>query len=189
MAKEAKLEVVSTTNEKQEKRKILAEFLENKLNAKREEVAAKRYPVSGGLLTAKALYQFVKNDAQWKFTESLGILESARVLDEQVSLLSGKEPKATELTLTAITIEAIYYFLTKEEGRGMNSKTATYVNNLLRPIIEALSASKNDREEINQMERDLGTLQDAILNRVGFEGEDEFLKEIESELEVELTKN
>lgn len=188
MAKEAKLEVVSTTNEKQEKRKILAEFLENKLNAKREEVAAKRYPVSGGLLTAKALYQFVKNDAQWKFTESLGILESARVLDEQVSLLSGKEPKATELTLTAITIEAIYYFLTKEEGRGMNSKTATYVNNLLRPIIEALSASKNDREEINQMERDLGTLQDAILNRVGFEGEDEFLKEIESELEVELTK-
>jgi hypothetical protein len=186
--KEAKLEVVSSTNEKQEKRKSLAEFLEKKLNAKREEVAVKRYPVSGGLTTAKALNQFIKNDAQWKFTESLGILESARVLDEQVKVLSGKEATESQLSLTAITIEAIYYFLTKEEGKGF-SKAASYVNNLLRPISEALNVSKADREEINQMERDLGTLQDAVLNRVGFEGEDELLTEIEKEISEEISKN
>jgi hypothetical protein len=188
MAKEAKLEVVSATNEKQEKRKALAKFLEEKLNAKRSEVSAKVYPISGGITTAKALRQFIQNDAQWKFTESLGILESARVLDEQVKALSVKDTEAKELTLTAITIEAIYYFLTKEEGKGL-SKAASYVNNLLRPISEALSVSKADREEINQMERDLGTLQDAIMNRVGFEGEDEFLAEIEKELTEEIEKN
>lgn len=188
MAKEATLEVVSTTNEKQEHRKKLAGFLEEKLNAKRKEVSEKSYPISGGLDTAKALYNFIKNDAQWKFTESIGIIEATRVLQEQVELLGGKEPKSKELSLSAVTVEAVYYFLTKEEGKGLG-KALSYVNNLLRPINEALSASKNDREEINQMERDLGTLQDAILNRVGFEGEDEFLKEIESELEAELSKN
>jgi hypothetical protein len=63
------------------------------------------------------------------------------------------------------------------------------VNNILRPISEALNVSKADREEINQMERDLGTLQDAILNRVGFEGEDQLLSEIEKELQEELTES
>lgn len=187
MAKEATLEVVSATNEKQEHRKKLAKFLEEKLESKRKEVSEKTYPISGGLDTAKALYNFIKNDAQWKFTESIGIIEAARVLDEQIKLLGGKEPKSNELTLSAVTVEAVYYFLTKEEGKGLG-KAIAYVNNLLRPINEALSSSKSDREAINQMERDLGTLQDAILNRVNFDGEDEFLKEIESELEAELQK-
>jgi hypothetical protein len=188
MAKEATLEVVSATNEKQERRTKLAEILENKLNAKREEVSQKGYPVSGGLTTATALHNFIKNDAQWKFTESLGIMESSRVLAEQIDKLKGKTPVSEQLELSAITIEAVYYFLTKEEGKGLN-KAVSYVNNLLRPISEALNASKADREAINQMERDLGTLQDAILNRVGFEGEDQLLDEIEKELEEELKNN
>jgi hypothetical protein len=58
-----------------------------------------------------------------------------------------------------------------------------------RTKLAALNASKADREAINQMERDLGTLQDAILNRVGFEGEDQLLDEIEKELEEELKNN
>jgi hypothetical protein len=184
MAK-TKIEVVSSKNEKHEMRVKAAEFLEKKLSTKRDDVSKKRYPVSGGLTTAKALNQFIKNDAQWKFTESLGILESSRVLDEQVSILVGKQPEKTQLSLTAITIEAIYYFLTKEEGKGL-SKAVSYVNNLLRPISEALNVSKADREEINQMERDFGTLQDAVLNRVGFEGEDSLLKEILDELAAEM---
>ena len=188
MAKEATLEVVSATNEKQEQRKKMAEFLEKKLNDKRTEVSTKGYPVSGGMNTAKALFNFIKNDAQWKFTESLGIIESARVLDEQISKLGGKTPEATELELNAVTIEALYYFMTKEEGKGL-VKASAYVNNILRPISEALNVSKADREEINQMERDLGTLQDAILNRVGFEGEDQLLSEIEKELQEELTES
>ena len=187
MAKETKLEVVSKTNEKHERRVKLAEALEQKLIAKREEVASKRYTISGGLPVAKALYNFIKNDAQWKFTESLGVLESARILSEQVELLSNKNAEQSDLSLNAVTIEAIYYFMTKEEKKGV-SAAHTFVNNLLRPISEALNASKNDREKINQMERDLGTLQDAVLNKVGFEGEDEILKEIETELEASLTE-
>lgn len=188
MGKETKLEVVSSTNEKQEHRKKLATFLEEKLNSKRKEVSEKMYPVQGGVNTAKALHNFLKNDAQWKFTESIGVIEGARVLNEQLEKLGGKNPESTELQLSAITIEALYYFLTKEEGKGL-PKALLYVNNLLRPINEALNVSKQDREEINQMERDLGTLQDAILNRVSFEGEDEFLAEIEKELTEEIKNN
>jgi hypothetical protein len=145
------------------------------------------YPISGGLPVAKALYNFVKNDVQWKFTESLGVIESARILNDQVEKLSKKGESEGQLELSAVTIEALYYFMTKEEKKGLAS-AASFVNNLLRPISEALNASKNDREKINQMERDLGTLQDAILNRVGFEGEDQLLKEIEEELTKELVE-
>ena len=90
MTKQSKLEVVSSTNEKQESRKRSAEFLENKLKTRREEVSKKTYPVNGGLETAKALRDFIKNDAQWKFTESLGIIESDRILSEQIVLLEKK---------------------------------------------------------------------------------------------------
>jgi hypothetical protein len=38
------------------------------------------------------------------------------------------------------------------------------------------------------MERDLGSLQDAILNKVGIEKEDAFLESLEKELEKELAE-
>jgi hypothetical protein len=184
MKKETKLEVVSSSVEKVEYRKGLAKKLETKLEEKRKEVAEKKYPINGGLIVAKSLYNFIKTEACWKFTESLGIVESARILEEEIKKLSDKNSENPQLELNAVTIEAIYYFMTKEEKRGLTS-ALNFINNLLRPISEALVISKNDREEINQMERDLGTLQDAILNRVGFEGEDALLKEIEDQLSKE----
>jgi hypothetical protein len=106
-------------------------------------------------------------------------------LKEEISALRDK--KKEELELNAITVEAIYYFLTKEEGSGLESANY-FVMNLLRPISEALNASKSDRDTINQMERDLGSLQDAILNKVGIEKEDAFLESLEKELEKELAE-
>jgi hypothetical protein len=186
MAKQTKIEVVSEKNEKHNMRVKAAEFLEKKLASKRNEVSKKTYPVKGGLATAKALHDFIQKDAQWKFTESLGIIEAKRVLEEQVHSINGK--MTSELALGALTIEALYYFMTKEEGKGY-LKASAFVNNLLRPVSEALNASKADREEINQMERDLGTLQDAVLNKVGFEGEDSLLTEILDELAAEMNAN
>lgn len=186
MSKQPKLEVVSSTQEKQENRKRLAEFLEKKLKNRREEVSKKTYQVNGGLATAKALREFIKTDAQWKFTESLGIIESDRVLGEQIALLEKKE--ASEIELGALTIEALYYFLTKEEGKGL-AKAVRYVNHLLWPVNEALGVSKADREEINQMEKDLASLQEAVHQKVGFEGEDTIVSEIEKEIEEEMAKN
>ncbi len=182
----AKVEVVSEKNLKQERRTKLADLLEKKLEVAREEVKQKTYHVSGGLPVAKYLYNFIKNDAKWKFTESLGIMESARILHDQIKQFEDKSnTEKKELELTAVTIEAIYYFMTKEEDKGL-PKALNFVNNLLHPISEALQNSKADREKINQMERDLGTLQDAVLNKVGVENEDELLKEIENEFEEEL---
>jgi hypothetical protein len=182
---ESKLEVVSTKNEKHEYRVNLAEKLEAKLTALRNDVSEKKYPVSGGITTAIALEKFVKTQAKWKFSEALGIMEASRVLKEEISALRDK--KKEELELNAITVEAIYYFLTKEEGSGLES-AKYFVMNLLRPISEALNASKSDRDTINQMERDLGSLQDAILNKVGIEKEDAFLESLEKELEKELAE-
>jgi hypothetical protein len=188
MRKETKMKVVlSTNNEKQEHRKKLAEFLENKLNKKRGELMEKKYVISGGLDTARALHNFLKNEAQWKFNEALGIIEGCRVLNEEIFKLTSATSDH-ELELGPVTIEALYYFLTKEEGKGLE-KAESFINNLLRPINEALTAYKTEWTEVNQMERDLGTLQDAIMNRISFEGEDEFLKEIEQELSEEIKNN
>ena len=185
MSKQPKLEVVSAAKERQESRQKAAEFLKKKLEAKRQEVSEKLYAVSCGLNVAKSLRTFIQKEAQWKFTESLGIIEANRVLEEQVNGLQAKVK--TELELGALTIEAIYYFLTKEEGKGI-AKATSYVNDLLRPISESLNASKTDRESINQMEKDLATLEDAIHNRVNFEGEDKLLSEIEKEISEEMNK-
>ena len=99
-----------------------------------------------------------------------------------------EKKEVAELELGALTIEALYYFLTKEEGKGL-AKAVRYVNHLLRPVTEALNTSKADREEINQMEKDLATLQEAVHQRVGFEGEDDIVSEIEKEIQEEMGKN
>ena len=180
----SKVEVVSSTNEKLERRKKLAEFLEKKFERESKQVSEKLYDVPGGLTTAKHLYEFVFKDASWKFSESIGVIEAARILSSEIEIIKDKKEREN-LLLNAVTIEAIYYFLTKVEKKGVSS-ARDFLHNLYRPIYEALTSSKEDRDRINQMMRDLGTLQDAILNRVNFEGEDKLLNEIEKELNKEL---
>jgi len=185
MAKTATLEVVSKNGqlaEKNAKRQKMVEVLTARIDAKNKELETKKYLIEGGTLAAQKIQEFLTNDAKWKFSEALGIMESTKQVDEALAQI--KAGKTKELLVPALALEAIYYFLTKVEGTGLGSAT-NYID-ILKPISDALGRSKKDREEVDQLVRDRGTLEAAIDNGADVEGEDSILKEIEAELEPQL---
>jgi hypothetical protein len=179
---QATLEVVKK-KDAADKRKAqltaIAGQLRTKIENREKELSTKKYIIKGGEVTGKALIAFVENDAQWKFSEALGVGECHRQLVEGVSNIG----KAKELFVPALALEALYYFLTKVEGKGLASAN-DYVNNLLKPITDALGRSKSDREALDQLVRDLGTIESAIDTGATIENEDKLVKEIEAELKT-----
>lgn len=153
--------------------------LTEKIDAKEKELETKKYIIEGGNKTARALVQFLKEEASWKFSEALGVIESTKQVES--ANLEITKGKTKELMIPALAVEAIYYFLTKVEGKGLDTATS-YVNDLLKPVTDALGRSKNDRNEIDQLVRDRGTLESAIDSGIEIENEDAILKEIQEEL-------
>ena len=185
MTKTVTMEVVSKETqlaEKNENRQKMVELLTARIDAKEKDLQTKKYIVQGGLETAESLLSFLKNDAQWKFSEALGIIEAVKQVEEAKKALTGG--KAKEVFVPGLALEAIYYFLTKVESKGL-THAELYVATL-KPISDALGRSKQDRESIDQLVRDRGTLESAIDNNVDIENEDEILKEIQAELAKEV---
>jgi hypothetical protein len=183
---EKTLKVVSkkeTIEEKNAQRQQMVGRLTEKIENKEKEIATKLYLIEGGAPIADAILDFMENKAQWKFTEALGVVECIRQVTEAKNNITKKKTK--ELMIHTLPLEAIYYFLTKIEGVG-STEASYFVNMLLKPISDALGRSKNDREEVDQMVRDRGTLESAIDSGIDIENEDSLLKEIQQELVNEI---
>jgi hypothetical protein len=183
---EKTLKVVSKKEaiaEKNEQRQQLVDKLTEKIEQKEKAITTKLYLIEGGETVADATIDFLQNKAQWKFSEALGIMECIRQVNEAKSNITKKKTK--EFLIPSLALEAIYYFLTKVEGVGI-TQAEDYVKNLLKPISDGLSRAKNDREEIDQLMRDRGTLENAIDSGVDVEHEDKLLAEIEQELLKEI---
>jgi hypothetical protein len=180
--KTAKLTIEKTpvdVDGKLEMRQKLAADLEKKLIDFRAELENKQYLVEGQLTTAEGLHDFITNFAKWSFSESMGIIEAAKQLE--VCAKDLKTGKRKELMLPNLTIEAIYYFVSKETGTGLQS-ALTYFNTVLKPITDALSRAKQDKEKCNQMEKDLATVQSAIDTGAVSELEENMIAEIAEEI-------
>ena len=183
---EKTLKVVSKKEaiaEKNEQRQKLVDLLSEKIEQKEKTIASKLYLIEGEEKVADAVIDFLQNKAQWKFSESLGIMECIRQVNEAKSNITKKKTK--QFLIPSLSLEAIYYFLTKVEGVGI-TQANDYVNNLLKPISDALSRAKSDREEIDQLMRDRGTLETAIESGADLENEDSLVAEIEAELLKEI---
>jgi hypothetical protein len=180
--KAVKTEVVSKEQQLAEKntvRQEMVDLLTERIEKKQKELETKKYIVEGGEDTAKAVLNFLNYDAQWKFTEALGVIEATRQIEESAKAITTNKTK--ELLVNALALEAIYYFLTKVERKGL-SDAKSFVNGLLKPISDALGRIKQDREGLDQMIRDRGTLESAIDSQIDIENEDNILKEIQEEL-------
>lgn len=180
------LKVVSKKDaiaEKNEQRQKLVDMLSEKIEQKEKAVVSKLYLIEGEEKVADAVIDFIQNKAQWKFSESLGIMECIRQVTEAKANITKKKTK--QFLIPSLALEAIYYFLTKVEGVGI-TQANDYVNNLLKPISDALSRAKSDREEIDQLMRDRGTLETAIECGADLENEDSLVAEIEAELLKEI---
>jgi hypothetical protein len=164
------------------KRQKMVDFLDKKITEKEVELESKKYVLEGRIEAAEALQNFLTKSAQWKFSEALGVIESVKQIEEAAKALKTK--KTTELMLPSLAIEAVYYFLTKVEGTGIEAANE-YIA-LLKPVSDALSRSKQERQDLDQLVRDKGTLESAIDSGVDIENEDKILKEIQAEMEFEM---
>lgn len=185
MTKEATLTIERApvnVDGKLEQRKKLAVDLEKRLTDFRASLETKTYLVEGQLVTAKALQNFITNDAKWNFSESMGIIETRKQLDVIVKDL--ETGKRKEVMLSTLALEAIYYFLSKETGVGLES-ALFYFNTILKPVTDALSRAKQDKEKKDQLEKDLGTVQNALDQGAVSEFEENMISEIAAETEAD----
>jgi hypothetical protein len=115
----------------------------------RTELETKKYLADINAAGIKALADFMRTEAQWKFTESLGIKEVQKELDQCV--------KNGKLFMNAISYEALYFYLSKIEGKGerVTSEAITTLDeylNTLKAINVIRNVISHENEKLKQME-------------------------------------
>jgi len=128
--------------------------LNTEIDARNREMETKLYIVEGGAETGEKLLKFVSEEAQWKFTEAIGVVEMTKEIEDATeNAKSGKQ-----LFLRVLPLEALWFFINKVEGVGLE-KAKYYSTNLLKPIGDALARVKADRDAINELMMRQGSLE------------------------------
>jgi murein L,D-transpeptidase YcbB/YkuD len=169
--------------EKNNQRQKMVDKLTEKIDRLTKSLETKKYIVEGGSVTGAALLDFLKTEALWKFTEAKGIVEAVKQVQTAVDNYTANKVK--HLLIDSTALEAIYYFLSKVEKKGLDA-AAFYIDNMVLPVSNALGRAKEDRMELDQLQRDRGTLEAAIDSGAEIENEDSILGEIEKELAKEI---
>ena len=122
---------------------------EKELVELRKDLNSKKYLIDLKKEDISLLDNFIRKDATWKFTECLGIIEAEKELTAAV--------KAGKLYIGAIAIEAIYYYMSKVEGKGKSTDTETFKNvddyiRTLKGLTLGMERVKADNERLRQQE-------------------------------------
>jgi hypothetical protein len=147
-------EQMSVSKLSKEERMQMAGELQKEIDSRHKEIETKYYIVQGGAAAGEKLLNFVKNEAQWKFTEAVGIVEMTKEIQKAID----KAKDGKDLFLQVLPLEALWFFINKVEGVGLE-KAAYFHENLIKPVGEALSRVKNDREKINELMMRQGSLE------------------------------
>lgn len=137
-----------------EERIQMAAELQKEIESRHKELETKYYIVQGGADAGQKLLNFVKNEAQWKFTEAVGIVEMTKEIQKAID----KAKDSKELFLQVLPLEALWFFINKVEGVGVE-KAAYFHEHLIKPVGEALSRVKTDRDKINDLMMRQGSLE------------------------------
>lgn len=137
-----------------EERAEAAALLQKEIDHRNAEINSKLYIVEGGAAAGERFLTFITEDAQWKFTEAFGVVEVCKEIQEGIqSAKSGKE-----LFLKVLPLEALWFFINKVEGKGLVA-AQYYQQNLLKPIGEALGRVKADRDAVNELLMQIGSIE------------------------------
>jgi hypothetical protein len=122
---------------------------EKELESLRQDLNSKKYLIDLKKEDISLLESFIKKDASWKFTECLGIIEAEKELTAAV--------KAGKLFIGAIAIEAIYYYLSKVEGKGKGTATESFTSvddyiRTLKSLTLGMERVKADNERLRNQE-------------------------------------
>ena len=129
--------------------KSALEEAEKQLESLRKEHSTKKYLIDLKKDDIVLLSEFISTDAPWKFTECLGIVEVAKELDTCV--------KSGKLLTSAVAVEAIYYYMSKVEGKGNTTNSNSFVKlndylRVLKAITTGLEKIKADSEILKNAE-------------------------------------
>jgi hypothetical protein len=137
-----------------EERQDLINAIQEEMDARNKEITEKYYIVDGGAAAGEKFVEFLDKEAQWKFTEAIGVLEAIKEIN--VAIAKAKTDK--NLFLQVLPLEALWFFINKIEGAGAE-KAKAYHDNLLKPVAEALGRVKADRDAINALAMRQGALE------------------------------
>lgn len=138
-----------------EERQSLISALQKEIDDRTAEMNTKFYIVEGNVARGEQLIKFLTEKAQWKFTEAIGVVEAVKEITEAVNKAKARNG---QLFLQILPLEALWFFINKVEGVGL-AEADYYQSNLVKPIGEALSRVKNDRDSINQLMMRQGALE------------------------------
>lgn len=130
------------------------EALQGEIDTRNREMETKLYIVEGGAEVGEKLLKFVTEEAQWKFTEAIGVVEMTKEIEDAVANTKGGK----QLFLRVLPLEALWFFINKVEGVGLE-KAKYYATNLLKPVGDALARVKADRDAINELMMRQGSLE------------------------------
>jgi glutaredoxin 2 len=159
MDKEAKLTVVSEKDAKKEQFEKQIVETQKQLDEVNDRIKNRGYLVEGGEKTGKHLITWLTTNAAWKFTEALGVIESIKQINSALEDIA--KGKTKELMLPNLALEAVYYFISKQEGKGL-AEANEYHETLLKPVADALGRAKVDKDKVNTLEFNLASLQQGI---------------------------
>lgn len=114
------------------------EVAEKELAELRIAVGNMKYLIDLDKKDLAILDTFLKVDAKWLFTESLGIIETEKAM--KAAMKEGK------LFTDAPSIQAIYYFLSKVEGNGRTPAATSF--NSIEDFVRILKAIKGGIDKI-----------------------------------------
>ncbi|MCK9575376.1 MAG: hypothetical protein WC979_00870 [Candidatus Pacearchaeota archaeon] len=131
------------------------EKLKIEIEEKKDELENKKYLIPGGDAIAKKIKQFIVKEAKWRFTECIGVLEVNRILHDFIT-----DPARAELMITPVALEALYYFMSKHEGKGLPEAEA--MTELIKAINQAKSRAEQDKREFEEMTFRLQSLEHGV---------------------------
>lgn len=124
-----------------------------------ENLEKKGYIVEGGEKRAQILIDYLTNNSKWKFNESMGVIEATRQIEAAAENI--RKGKTKELYLPNLCLEAVYYFISKVEGNGLE-EAKFYVNELLKPVADGLGRAKIDKDLIEAKSFQLASYENGI---------------------------
>lgn len=128
----------------------------------RKKSETEKYLIDISENDANVLETFIVTDAEWKYTEALGIQQVALDIEK-----SRKEKKKVFLSATAV--EAIFYFLSKVEGNGSVVKgncnslkdIGTFIR-ILKSVSVAIEKIRKDNDALKEAEFQLASREQGI---------------------------
>jgi len=143
---------VSTMTADERKKEL--DILQTEIDNRNRELETKLYIVEGGAAAGEAFIKFATKEAKWKFTEAIGIVEMLKEIE--VAVANAKDGK--QLFLRILPLEALWFFINKVEGIGLED-AKYYSDMLLKPVGDALARVKTDRESINELLMQQGSIE------------------------------